>query len=458
MVVTETGAIGNDALSVATAQSRPLAPEPLACNQTAMETQDRSRRWVTNRPKISLSPAGAVVLVGTLGTAYMAGQFLRNSVGVIAPDLAAELELSASQIGLLASVFFFSFAAVQLPLGMALDRYGPKRCMLVCAMITIAGSVLFATAQTASTLTFARALMGIGTSCYLMAPLALYARTFPADRFAALAGLQLGIGSIGTLLATAPLAFSAAAIGWRATFIAVALVVGPITALIAFTVKEPPAAGGGRDTFAESLRGLRDALATPSVGLLFLMSLTSYSGFVLIVGLWGGPYLTHIYGFSLTERGNLLLLPAVTQVIGLIVWGSADRLFGSYKTPILLGAGGTFAIYVTLVVGGVLPTQWMAVLLTLLGFLSAYIPVVIAHGKSLFPPHLVGRGLTIINMGAMGGAFLAQIVSGAVIDLFPSRDGNYPIDAYRAVFALEAALILAGCLAYLRAHDPRRGG
>ena len=411
----------------------------------------------TSDHKIPMSPGGVVVLVGTLATAYLVGQLLRNSVGVIAPDFAAELGLSASQIGLLASVFFFAFAAVQLPLGVALDRYGPKRCMLVCAAIMAAGAMLFASAQSATSITLARALMGVGTSCYLMAPLALYARTFSPDRFAAFAGWQLGIGSVGTLLATAPLAFVVAAIGWRATFVGIALAVAPIAALIAFAVKEPKAASAAGETLADSIRGVRDVFKTPSIGRLFLMNLTCYSGFVLIVGLWGGPYLTHVYGLSLTERGNLLLLPAVAQVIGMILWGSSQRFFGSYKTPVLLGAGGTLAIYMTLATVDVLPLAVIAALLTALGFLSAFTPVVIAHGKSLFAPHLVGRGLTLLNMGTMGGAFLAQIISGGVIDLFPAREGVYSLNAYRAVFALEAALIVGSCLAYFGVPDPTRG-
>src|SRR4051794_23657079 len=85
----------------------------------------------------------ALILVGTLGGAYGISQFLRNSIGVIAPNLAAELDLSASEIGLLSSLFFFSFSAAQIPLGIALDRYGPRRCMLVCAVIAVAGALLF---------------------------------------------------------------------------------------------------------------------------------------------------------------------------------------------------------------------------------------------------------------------------------------------------------------------------
>ncbi|HEX4553844.1 MAG TPA: MFS transporter [Xanthobacteraceae bacterium] len=175
-------------------------------------TVDRQAAWA----------ADVVALVATLGLTYMVSQFLRNSIGVIAPNIAAEMAIPAAQVGVLSSAFFFSFAAMQLPLGVAIDRFGPKRCMLVCGGVVIASALLFAAGRTPAELVAARIIMGFGTSCYLVAPLTLYAQRFSADRFAMLAGLHMGVGTMGTLLATAPLAFAAAAIGWRASFCVVA--------------------------------------------------------------------------------------------------------------------------------------------------------------------------------------------------------------------------------------------
>ena len=94
---------------------------------------------------------------------------------------------------------------------------------------------------------------------------------------------------------------------------------------------------------------------------------------------------------------------------------------------------------------------WFAVF----GFVSAFGPVLIAHGKALFSLHQVGRGLTVLNMGSMGGVFLSQAVSGFVIEWFPiAADGAYPLAAYRAVFGLQAAFILLVCLVYLQSRDP----
>src|SRR5262245_30415931 len=188
-------------------------------------------------PSRAISPFSvlAISIVAILGALYIVSQFLRNSVGVIAPDLAAEVGLSPIEIGLLSSIYFFVFAATQLPLGVALDRFGPKRCMLISIAVTVAGSAAFALAHDASGLTVSRALLGLGTACFLMAPVALYARWFPPERFSTFAGIHLGVGTLGALLATAPLAFAAASVGWRTAFLAVAVVtvvIGLITWLI----------------------------------------------------------------------------------------------------------------------------------------------------------------------------------------------------------------------------------
>lgn len=399
----------------------------------------------------------AVALIATMIAIYLVSQFLRNSVGVIAPNLAQELGLTASDIGLLSSAFFLVFAAAQIPLGIALDRFGPRLCLLVCAVVAVVGALVFAMASSTTGLVFGRALLGLGCSAAFMAPLALYARRFPPERFATLVGLQLGLGSIGTLLATAPLAYATAEFGWRESFLGVGAFTLLAGALVAVVVRDDHGKEGVRqETLMEAVKGVFAVFRTPSVGRLFLVHITGYSTFALVVGLWGGPYLTHVYGYSLQERGQLLLVPALAQIIGALAWGPTDRLLGSYKRPVVAGMLATCATLAVLAGFGRFGTVALLVWLTLFGFLSAYIPVSIAHGKSLFPPHLVGRGMTLLNMGSMGGVFASQAITGVLIDLFPANAGVYPLEAYRLVFGFQAAMLLISCAIYLGSRDPRR--
>jgi MFS family permease len=404
----------------------------------------------------SIATRETVVLVTALGGIYIVSQFLRNSVGVIAPNLASELNLSAGEVGLLASLFFFAFAAAQIPLGVALDRYGPRLCMLVCAGIAILGTLMFALAASPFWLIMARVLMGLGSSCYLMAPLALYAKRYPPDRFATLVGLQIGLGTLGTLLATAPFALAVELIGWRMSFIAIAGLVLVAAAVVAISVKEEKDDRPAHETLLESLRGTFEAVRVPSFWPVFALQLASYSSFVVVVGLWGGPYLTHIYGYSLTDRGNMLFIAVVAQIVGALVWGPTDRIFNSYKIPVMTGHLLTAAALGLAAVVGVLSPLALLLWFVAIGLFPAAVTVLIAHGKSLFPQQIVGRGMTLMNIGTMGGVFVCQTVTGFIIDLFPIVNGGYALDAYRAVFAFQAVFILLACLAYFLSIDPRR--
>ena len=402
----------------------------------------------------------AIALVATLGLLYVVSMFLRNSIGVIAPDLAAEIGLTPIDIGLLSSIYFLVFAATQLPLGVALDRFGPKLCMLGSIGFTVLGCVLFAVAHEVGGLVAARAVLGFGTASFLMAPIAIYARWFPPDRFSTFAGIQLGLGSLGAIFATAPLAYATASVGWRMTFLGVGVCAALIGVLVWLIVTDDPPGvkhTPRKETLRESIAGIWQVIRTPSMGRVFMMQLSIYPSYVLVVGLWGGPYLTHIYGYDLQGRGDVLFVAALAGVLGSFLWGPSERLFGRYKVPVMLGAGICFASLALLAGFGRLPVQLLLVVFATIGFSTGMVSVVMAHGRSLVAPHLLGRTITLLNIGTMGGGFLVQFVSGAIIDLFPVTAGAYPLQAYRVVFGLQAALVLAGLVAYFGSRESHLG-
>ncbi len=399
----------------------------------------------------------AVALVGSLCAIHTMSQFLRTSIGVIAPDLAREVGLSAAGIGLLASAFFMSFAAAQVPLGVAIDRFGPRLVLAISSAVAVIGTLVFATAASAELLLLGRILTGIGCSSFFIAPLTIYSRWFAPERFSTVVGIQLGVSSIGTLAATAPLAFAAAAFGWRASYLAAAV----ITALIGFMVfviardyppgTVPPVR---HESLAESLRGLAVVARTPSVPRLFAMHFSGYSILVTVLGLWGGPYLAHVYGYDLERRGELLFVLAVASLLGSFAWGPMDRLFSSYKRPVIAGAVVTMLLLVWLAYVGRPGVGTLTVWFVAFGISTAFTPLLTAHGRSLFPPEYVGRGLTLLNLGTMSGVFVVQFATGLVVDLFPAKDGVYPLDAYRAAFAVEALVLAVSTAIYLKARDP----
>jgi MFS family permease len=174
-------------------------------------------------PGTQLDLWAGIWLVAVLSTAQLVSQFLRSAVSVIGPDLVTELNISAAGLALLSSSFFLAFALAQVPVGMLIDRFGPRVTMLWSTVLAVAGCVVFALGPDLNSLVFGRVLMALGCSSFYVAPLAIYSRWFKPKYFSTVTGIQLGLSGLGLLAATTPLAFAAATIGWRTSFIIVAV-------------------------------------------------------------------------------------------------------------------------------------------------------------------------------------------------------------------------------------------
>lgn len=258
--------------------------------------------------------------------------------------------------------------------------------------------------------------------------------------------------------ATAPLAWSADLVGWRATFVGIGVITFAFGALVWLIVRDvPPQAANPsrRASLSADFAGLWEVIRTPSIGRLFLVQLTNYPSFLLVVGLWGGPYLAHVYGLDLKARGDILFIPALAQVIGSVFWGPMDRVFGRYKPPVLIAVTMVLAALALLALWGNPPLPVLLVLLAVLGFSTGLTSLIMGQAKMLVPPHLLGRSFTLLNIGPMGGGFAVQFASGALINVFQSPGGVYPLEAYQLVFGLQAILLLIAAIAYLGSRDSR---
>lgn len=421
---------------------------------------DPTRSEAPDQP--ALSSGFIVALVATLASATAISQFYRNSVGVIATTLATELSLTADQLGAIASSFFLIFALCQIPVGIAIDRYGPRRTMLGSFVFVVAGSLLFALAAGPAGLIGGRLLLGIGCSTFLMAPLAIYARAFRPEAFATLAGVQVAISNLGTLGATAPLAWATAAYGWRPAFVAAGLFAAALGLALALVLRPAfagPVPGRARESLPEALRGVREVMRLRGIWPLFLMSFSAYSTFGLIIGLWGGPYLAHVHGADLGLQGRALFLMALAQIGGSLVWGLSDRLLRAYRPMVVMAVTLSLTLMSGLILfGHQLPASTTVGLIAALGFTLAFTPVVLAHGRALLPAHVTGRGLALLNLGTMSGAFLTQWATGLVVKAVAGPALIYPVAAFQAAFALQAALLGIATLVYVTAPDPRRQG
>ena len=404
-----------------------------------------------------LHPLVAVVIC--FGAVFVLSQFFRASNAVIAKTLSAEFGLSPEALGLLTGMFFLSFGAAQIPVGMLFDRFGARRTAPVVLTAAIAGSILYGLAEGEAMLIAGRLLLGIGCSVVLMGSLFLFGQWAPAASFSTWMGRMIAIGGAGGLLSTTPLAAIAETLGWRVAFWGAAglTAVGAI-AIYAMARDRPSADAGGaapKEGLRESLRGVRAALATPGFPTLTLMGFSSYPVVITVLGLWGGPYLADRHGLAPIDVGNALLVMAAALIVTNLVLGPIERRLDMRKGLIL---GCAALVVAALGLLAALPdlATWAAILLfALVGACGSYNILLAGHARSLLPDRLAGRGMALMAIAFMGGPAVLQALGGVIVGAFPAANGAAPAIAYQALFAFLAALVAVACLAYLRLPDAK---
>ena len=375
--------------------------------------------------------------------AYILSQFYRAFLAVLAPALLADLGLTPADLSFASGVWFLSFAAMQIPVGMALDRIGPRRSSAVLlGLAGGGGAALFATAGAAWQITVAMALIGAGCAPVLMASYYIFARVYRPAVFATLASVLVGVGSLGNIAASVPLGLAAEAIGWRGALWALSgITIATALGCWAF-VRDPEALGG-------PARGsLRDVLRIRAVWFVAPMLLVNYAPAAALRGLWAGPYVAEFHGAALV--GPVTFAMGVAMIVGNLLYGPLDRLLGTRKWVVL---GGNLLAAVACAAMWLVPvpplTATVALFAAIAAFGSSY-AMSMAHGRAFFPPHLVGRGVTFLNLCSIGGVGIMQFATGP---LFEAAGGGAA--GYRVVFATFALALVAGCAIYAFAPDRR---
>ena len=363
---------------------------------------------------------------------YFLSYLLRNANAVISPELTGELGLTAADLGLLTSAYMLAFGAFQLPLGILLDRYGPRRVEATLLVICAAGCALFASGADLPQLTLGRALIGLGVSACMMASFKAFSLWFPIERQASLNAALMAAGGLGALAASSPLGALMPLLGWRGIFIAMSVFALIIAGLI-FTTPDKPAAHAA-ETLRQQLAGLA-TIFTSRVFWRFAPQTTFIvGGFMAIQGLWAMPWLLTVDGLSREAATFHLLLMAAAQLTGfLTIAFFVQRLARAGIPPArLLTIGMGFGLLVMLgILLDLAPTWllWPALALVFAVGNLAY-ALLTAH----FPVTLAGRANTALNLGAFLGAFGIQWLFGVAVNAGQSA-GLDTITAYRASLA-----------------------
>jgi predicted MFS family arabinose efflux permease len=376
-------------------------------------------------------------------------QLNRAITAVIAPDIADAFALSAADLGFLGAVFFAAYGIAQLPVGAALDRYGPRRVQAGLMLSITAGALVFAAADRLGMLVVGRVLLGVGVAAALMAQLKATREWFPAPKVATVAGWCVGLSALGGVVATVPAEALRALIGWRSLFV--------VNALIALAAgwwiwRSVPETLQQRSTggLAEEVRVVGRIMVHPSfIRLMPVVGMMSALNFTW-QGLWAGPWLRDVAGLDAVARAEVLLVYAIGLTIGSFLSGSVQSALvrrGAHPLALIVGCTLALLILHALLIARVLadlPWLWF-----LWPFFASPGPVGYTLVAARFPGHMTGRVSTTMNAVMLVIVFIAQHGIGLILDLWPrTATGGWDPRGYDAAIAVSAA-VQAASLAWL---------
>jgi len=402
---------------------------------------------------------GGALFARRVATAFLpfaAGYFLsylfRSVNAIIGPDLVADLGLDAAGLGLLTSAYFAAFALFQIPLGILLDRFGPRRVECTLMLVAAAGAAAFALGTDAVTLAISRALIGLGVSACLMAAFKANSVNWPRERLALANGCLLAFGGLGAATATLPVQLALEFWHWRELF----WLLSALSALAAgyLFLAAPEAGGSGGLTLREQLSTARLTLGHPLFWRVVPLAVTIQSTFLSYQSLWAGPWLRDVAGLDRHGVATTLFILSLAAMPGYALTGFlADRLTrrGLPATGLMAGQSLIFlAIQTPLALGWTGAPTLLWALFGTFGTGSVLAFTILSQG---FPPAVTGRVTTALNLLVFCGAFAVQAGIGAIIGAFPAPAGRYSSDGHFWAYILMVGL---ECLALIWFLLPRR--
>jgi len=375
---------------------------------------------------------------------YYLSYLLRTVNAVISPDLTNELSLSAADLGLLTSAYFLTFGLAQIPLGIALDRFGPRRVEGALLLLAALGAATFALGDSLVHLGLARGLIGLGVSACLMAGLKGFAMWYPPQRQSSMTGYIMAAGALGALTASAPVEALLPFVGWRGIFWIIAAIAAAISAFIFIAVPEE-AEHRATDSIGGTIRSVAHIFSSPAFLRMAGSAMFFTGGFMALQSLWAVPWLMNNNGMSLTRAAGHLMILNLGMLAGQISIGIlGTRLARRGVTPLRMmqvGFSAMLGVQVLILTDiGPVAVLWFA-----LGVLSSVNAQAYIATASNFPREAFGRVSTAINLMAFFGAFGVQWGLGVVLDALQGAGWTLPnslVAAYAALIALQAASLV----------------
>jgi sugar phosphate permease len=386
---------------------------------------------------------------------YLLGFFFRVTPGVLNAELMRDFGLSAAMLGNMAAFYYYAYAAMQVPTGVANDRFGPKALIVIGALATGLGGVLFALAPGFDIAATGRALMGLGHGLAWVSMLTLAAAWFAPRHFGLVSGLSLAVGTLGAVLAQAPLRIAADAFGWRNVML-IAGVAGVVLAVLALLVIKRDPSERGYDSYAPAqhtppstvqvLRGLIEVWRYRNTALLFAVPGGICGVLLTFTTLWGTPFLVQHHGLTTKQASYWIAAMLIAFSIGGVLFGKLSDHWRQRKSPMLMGCAAMLPGFGVLAYQPDLPLIVVASLLVFAAFGSGSMVVGFAFAKESVPARLAGTATGVHNMGVMTGTLIQLPLLGAMLD---RRFAGVVIDGVRQYDLLAFKLAFAALFVWL---------
>ena len=374
--------------------------------------------------------------------AYFLSYLYRTVNAVVGPVLSTELSLGAADLGLLTSAYFITFGSTQLPLGIMLDRFGARRVESALLLIAAAGAAVFAGSHDIGTLAIGRGMIGLGVSACLMAAFKSFSQWFPVERQASLTGWIMTSGTLGALVASAPLDAVLHVATWREVFYGLGTITAGVALWLFLSVPDGKSATRPQP-LSELAGGIRKILADAHFWRFASLSFAQIGGFMAVQSLWSSAWLIHVNGYSRSVAAEHLTAMNAAMVVSYFMIGLlSTRLAQRGITTVhLLGGGLSLALLTLLLIISQASEQhyllWMAY-----GLFSSTGTLTYAATAAGFPVHLSGRVNTVLNLFAFAGAFGLQWGMGLLIDAVQASSHSAALahrDAFIVLFVVQAA-------------------
>lgn len=392
----------------------------------------------------------AVFLVFALG--YFISYLFRGVNIGFGPPLQDELGLSARDLGLLTGVYFLAFSAVQIPAGILIDTYGPRRVNAILMLLAAAGTVVFGLSHSVAGLVAGRAMVGIGVAVCLGAAFKAIVQVFPMSRLPLLNGLIMAIGGMGGVVVGTPMSALLAHLDWRTVSMLIAVPTVLVAAAVWFGGRAGERLPERRPTLAEQWQGTVSIARDPGFWRLSLFAVLTGGAFYAVQSLWVAPYLREVRGLPADEAAALVSVLGISMVGGNVLLGAfarkVERLGLGLRGFAGLGMSLFLVVQLLIVLPWPLPVPdaWLWVAYGVFGSATILSYAVMAER---YPVEILGRVSTTMTLSMFLMIFLCQAGVGAIIDLWPALpDGNAPPEAHRWAWAALLGLQLIGAAAY----------